>query len=274
MATPTLSRHELPGVLGPLLIDVRSSDRRAPRPAVVIVHGFKGFKDWGCFPLLAERLARAGFNAVSVNLSGSGVDQEGRFAYPERFGHNTFSAELEDLRHVNDALANGGLGQAPASALGLVGHSRGGGTAILATAQDSRVRALVTWAAISTVQRWPGQESEWRAKGKLDVVNARTGEVLPLYTDVLDDVAQNAARLDLEAAARRVSVPWLILHGDQDESVPVEEGRRLSAAAPGARLQVVAGAGHTFGAAHPLQALPPTLEVALNATMEWFKLHL
>ena len=74
MATPTLTKHSLEGALGDLLVDVRTGDRRNPRPAVVIVHGFKGFKDWGMFPVVADRLARAGLTAVSVNLSGSGVD--------------------------------------------------------------------------------------------------------------------------------------------------------------------------------------------------------
>ena len=97
MATPTLTRHSLDGALGPVAIDVRAGGREAPRPAVVVLHGFKGFKDWGMFPPLAERLARAGFSAVSLNVSGSGVDAAGSFAYPERFGHNTYSAELADL---------------------------------------------------------------------------------------------------------------------------------------------------------------------------------
>ena len=60
MATPTLTRHRVPGVLGDILIDVRAGGRATPRPAVVVVHGFKGFKDWGLWPPFAERLARAG----------------------------------------------------------------------------------------------------------------------------------------------------------------------------------------------------------------------
>lgn len=97
MATPILTKSVVPGALGDLLIDVRSTERAAPSPAVIIVHGFKGFKDWGSFPVFAERLARAGFSAVSVNLSGSGFDDNGEFAWPDRFGHNTFSAEQYDI---------------------------------------------------------------------------------------------------------------------------------------------------------------------------------
>ena len=85
MATPTLTRHTIPGALGEILIDVRASARRHPAPAVLVVHGFKGFKDWGMFPPFSERLARAGFAAVTPSLSGSGVDGDGRFALPDRF---------------------------------------------------------------------------------------------------------------------------------------------------------------------------------------------
>ena len=112
MATPTLTKHSLPGALGPILIDVRAAGRSTPRPAVVVVHGFKGFKDWGMFPHLADRLALAGLTAVTFNLSGSGVDDAGQFSLPDRFGHNTFSAELHDLTRLLDALISGQLGTA------------------------------------------------------------------------------------------------------------------------------------------------------------------
>jgi uncharacterized protein len=272
MATSSLTKHTLPGVLGPLLIDVRTSDRTSARPAVLIVHGFKGFKDWGMFPPLAERLSRAGFSAVSFNMSGSGVDDAGEFTLPERFGHNTFSAELEDLHRVIEALAGGRLGMPPTSNLGLVGHSRGGGIAIVAASRDPRVRALVTWAAISHLDRWPGQEGEWRRLGRLDVVNTRTGQVLPLYTDVLEDIEQHRSVLDIRSAASRLTIPWLLLHGEADPSVPLSEARALAAAAATShppRMILLEGAGHTFGAAHPFAGMTPDLAMVFDETVKW-----
>src|SRR5882672_10354698 len=176
MATPTLTKHEIPGVLGPILIDVRAGGRERARPAVIILHGFKGFKDWGMFPALAERLARAGFVAVSLNVSGSGMDDSGTGAWPERFGHNTFSAEVDDLGRVVGELRGGRLGVAPPSAIGVIGHSRGGGASVLVAGQDRKIASLVTWAGISRVERWPGQEGEWRRRGHLVVENSRTHE--------------------------------------------------------------------------------------------------
>jgi dienelactone hydrolase len=271
MATPTLSRHVLPGTLGEILVDVRAGGRSSARPAVIVLHGFKGFKDWGMFPPFSERLARAGVTAVTPNLSGSGVDDSGQFTFRDQFARNTFSAELEDLARVVDALAGGDLGVAPPSRIGLVGHSRGGGIAVLQTARDPRVRALATWAAISSVERWsPAEQAEWRQRGSKDIVNARTGEKLPLYPDILDDIARNAGgTLDILGAARRVAVPWLIAHGAEDEAVSILEARALSATNTRAttKLLEVEGAGHTFGAAHPWKGSTPQFERVADASI-------
>jgi dienelactone hydrolase len=277
MATPTLTKHSLPGALGQILVDVLAGGRSSPRPAVIVIHGFKGFKDWGMFPHLAERLARAGFTAVSFNLSGSGVDDAGEFSLPDRFGHNTFSAELQDLGRVIDALENGELGVPEPSATGLVGHSRGGGIAVLQAARDSRVRVLVTWAAISRVERWSAAErAAWRTAGHTEIQNARTGQILPLYTDVLDDIEQNAESLDIEAAAEAIKVPWLIIHGTTDESVGFSEAESLKAASARrkTRLLPIEGGGHTFGATHPWNSTTPQLDSVFDATLSWLGAHL
>jgi uncharacterized protein len=278
MATPSLTKHTIPGELGEILVDVRAGGRSSSRPAVVVVHGFKGFKDWGMFPPLAERLARAGLTAVSLNLSGSGVDDAGEFTLPERFGHNTFTAELSDLQRVLDSLYRGELAVAPPTTAGLLGHSRGGGIAVLQTARDARIRALVTWSAISTVERWsPEEQSQWRASGVKEIVNTRTGQRLPLYLDVLDEVQSHAqGRLDILEAAGRVSVPWLIVHGASDESVSLLEAEALRGASPleTTRLFVAQGTGHTFGAVHPWQGSTPELDQVFDQTLAMLATHL
>lgn len=278
MATPSLTKHRIPGVFGDLLIDVRSGGRAEPRSAVIVLHGFKGFKDWGMFPPLADRLARAGFAVISFNLSGSGVDDQGDFSFPEKFGHNTFSAEVTDLSRVINALARGQLGVPEPPAIGVIGHSRGGGTAILSAAIDPRIAALVTWSAISTVERWsPESRAEWRRTGKTEIRNARTGEIFPLYTDVLTDLERHAAgSLDIRAAAAKVSTPWLLIHGTNDEAVPIREAELLSGLAtiPTLAYVPVDGAGHTFGAVHPFAGMTTALDRVFQETVDWFSLYL
>lgn len=260
----------------PIRGDVRWSEGTEPESAVVVAHGFKGFKDWGFFPWLAERLARAGHAAVTFNFSLNGIGPSGdRFTELEAFARNTFSRELEDLHQVLDRTARGDLLPAAPRRTGLLGHSRGGGAAVLVARERDDLDALVTWAAVATFDRW-GHEVKrtWREEGRTWIRNERTGQDLPLDVVLLDDLEGNRDRLDVEGAAREVRAPWLIVHGEEDESVPLEEGERLARAAPRARFQAVAGAGHTFGATHPFAGPPPALEEAVGATVAHFRRNL
>ena len=269
VATPRLASLQLTaGDGGPLRVDVRSGARPGEiRPVVAICHGFKGFKDWGMFPKLAERLAVAGFTAVSFNFSGSGVAEGDQFTELDRWEHQMPSHDLADVGIVLDHFA--GLG---ATWFGLVGHSRGGGLAVLHAASDQRVRSLVTWAAIDQFLRWPGDEiARWRRDGRIDVTNSRTGQVLTIGRDALDDIDGNRDRLDIMAAAGRVRAPWLIINGDDDRVVMPDIAARLRAAsgAPRTELLLVERGDHTFGARHPWSGSTPQFDRVLDRTVRW-----
>lgn len=230
------------------------------------------------FPHLAERLARSGVTAVSYNTSGSGVDDRGSFSLAEPFRRNTFAAELADLEKMAEAVRGGRLGFAQPSSLGVVGHSRGGGVSILAAA-EGLVDVLVTWAAVSTIRRWSQQALDlWRRRGQMDITNSRTGQVLPIGTDLLDEIEQSAeGRFDIVAAAEKVTAPWLLIHGTEDPTVPWAEAEALARAAQAAqplKLLAIGGAGHTFGAGHPLATVSPELEQVVASTVSWFGRHL
>jgi pimeloyl-ACP methyl ester carboxylesterase len=267
-ATPLHGLVDLPDVPG-------------ERPTVVICHGFKGFMEWGFFPYLANLLAERGFVAVRFNLSGTGMRPGDELVTdPAAFRENTYSRELADLLAVLEAT---GETIAPRRVdrgrLGLFGHSRGGGAALLASARPpwrERVRALVTWAAISDVDRFTAeQKEEWRRHGELPAVSSRTGQRLALGLGLLADVEERRAELDLLAAAGTRRAPWLIVHGADDESVPADESRRLAERAAGEKeLLVVPGASHTFGSRHPFAGPTPQLVQALNATQRWYRSHL
>lgn len=271
LATPARFDFSLAGADGgPLCGEVRTAG--GARSTIVLCHGFKGFKDWGFFPIAVDRLARAGFGIVSFNFSGSGVGRGGQaFNEPERFRHNTYSREVRDLDVVLAELERGTLGVS-ATTIGLLGHSMGGGVAVLQAARDKRVRALVTWAATARFGRlWHADQiAEWRRTGTLEIVNQRTGERLPLATDMLDDLEQNAAHLDVLAAAGAIHVPWLIIHGSEDEAVPASDAQDLAARAPGARLLLIEGALHTFGITHPWRGSTPEFDRVLEASVDWF----
>ena len=262
------------------VVDLPETPGRSP--TVVICHGFKGFMEWGFFPAVAELLAQRGFVTVRFNLAGSGMQPGDELVSdPRAFSANTYSAEVADLLRVLEATGHEiAEDRVDRGRLGLLGHSRGGGAAILAAASEAwrdRIRALVTWAAISHVDRYSPEEKRlWRATGELPVVNTRTGQQLALGRGLLDDVERHAAGgLDILAAAGRLAAPWLIVHGGDDESVPASEAAELAARAAGRHeLLVVPGAGHTFGAKHPFVGPTPHLVQALNATQTWFRRHL
>ena len=255
-------------------VDVRRPVGADPESAVLVAHGFKGFKDWGFFPHLCERLAEDGHLVVSFNFSLNGTGPGLMdFSDLEAFGRNTLSRELDDLRWMADRILAGEWtsGSRPAS-VGVLGHSRGGGTSIITTAEHGGISSLVTWAAVSTFDRWTEQHAEdWMSRGVTYIANARTGQDMPLYRTFWEDLRANAGRLDVLAAAARVHVPWLIVHGSEDATVPVAEADRLNEAGRTAELGVVEGSGHTFEATHPMQESTPGLEAAIASTLRHFR---
>lgn len=284
-AMPARQPFTLPSSTGALLhgvVDLPDlPEGSGARPTIVVCHGFKGFMEWGFFPPLADLLAARGFVVVRFNLSGAGMlPGDELVSDPTAFRRNTYSRELADLLAVlaatGEAIAPGRVDR---DRLGLFGHSRGGGAALLAAAHPDwreRLGALVTWAAIADCDRFaPEDKAAWRRDGELPVVNSRTGQLLGLGVELLDDLEAHRGELDLEAAAARRRAPWLIVHGEADESVPAAEGRRLArAAAPPSELLEVAEASHTFGARHPFAGPTRQLVQAMNATQSWFRRYL
>ena len=260
----------------PILGDLRAPAGPPPRTAVVLCHGFKGFKDWGFFPSLAAAIARHGHAAVSFNYSRSGVGPGGEFDELERFAEHTHSRNVDEIRMVLDAVTGGTLFPKRPARIGLFGHSRGGGEAVLAAGEDRRVDALVTWAAIAAVDRWGEEDvAAWERGETVFVENKRTGQRLPIAPTYWRDIVANRERLDILRAARGLDIPWLIAHGEADESVSAESARILfDAAGDPAELLLVEGASHTCGTTHPYAGPTPELRTVADATLRWFDEHL
>lgn len=250
------------------------SEGESPRRTVVVCHGFKGFAHWGFFPHLARSIAAAGMRAITFDFSGSGMgDDRETFVDADAFAKNTFTQELADLDAV---IKEARRREWITGRYGMFGHSRGGGVAILHSATNEDVKALTTWAAISYVTRWTSSDViTWRERGYVDIVNARTGQVMKLGTSLLDDVeAHSGSTLDIAAAASRIRVPWLIVHGDEDETVPRAEGERLHGLSRGSSTLRILSTNHGFGAKHPFDDVPDSLNIAIGETLKFFEQHL
>ena len=242
------------------------------RGTVIVCHGFKGFAHWAFFPYIARTLAENGLTAITFDFSGSGIGRDREsFTEAEAFESNTLTRDLDDIENLVEYARRKKLIRGK---FGLFGHSRGGGIAILsAAAADSDVGSLVTWAAISYPTRWSKEDvATWRRRGYAEIANTRTGQIMRLGTDMLDDVEMHGqTKLNIEAAAAKIKVPWLIVHGTADETVPSSEAERLHALSPGvSTLRLIKGANHGFDAKHPLTEIPPVLEKVVLETVKFF----
>lgn len=238
-----------------------SDDARA---LVVVVHGFKGFKDWGFFPWTAQRLMQHRLAVCRFNMSRSGIGEDPEsFDRLDLFEHDTYSTQLRDLEIV----VRHAQREYPGLPTFLFGHSRGGGIALLGARAVPDLHGVVAWSPISRVDRWDeATKREWRRRGVMEVENARTKQVMRMSPVMLDDYEANAEGLDILAAASQLRVPLLVIHGGRDESVPVEEGHRIATCAPDGSIAVLGRASHTFNAIHPLVNVPFELLTAAELT--------
>jgi pimeloyl-ACP methyl ester carboxylesterase len=264
---------ELAGSGGaPIRGDVWLPDHvRAAAPAVVGIHGFKGFRRWGFWPAIAASMNEAGFAFVGFDMSHNGVGAGGLdLDEPERFEANTWAREEEDLGRVLSALRGGALPEprrVDASRVALLGHSRGGGLAVVRAASDADVRAVVALAPIATVLRFdPSVLESARRDGFIPIVNTRTGQVLRLGAGAIAEIDGRTDLHDIAASyASRLGPPLLVVHGEADTSVPAEEGRALAAAAPRGRYLGIEGADHVLGCRHPWTGTTPAFDEFLAA---------
>lgn len=235
--------------------DLRFLNDEKKKPLVIVCHGFMAFKDWGFFPYIGERLAQAGFVCFVFNFSHNGVVDDGeRITEYKRFEQNTITKELEDLDAVISHFVNNDFGYKgiDEQRIALVGHSRGGAVAILQSASDVRVKALVTLSAVSTFDRWTlRQKEQWRKERFLPL--AKDGSVSSLRIGIryLEDLEQNQRRFDIPFAASKIRIPWLLIHGEADVTVPPREAEILYQASNKATTEYVMldKIGHLYNAA-------------------------
>ncbi|RYY37458.1 MAG: alpha/beta fold hydrolase [Sphingobacteriaceae bacterium] len=266
-----------PGAKGrAIYLDITYDNTNRNAPLVIFAHGFKGFKDWGTHNLVAKHFAENGFRFLKFNFSHNGTAPETPTEFTDltAFSENTFSIELDDLKHVID-FAFSGSAFTPVRGVYLIGHSMGGGVSVIHTAEDSRVKKLVTMAAVATFRNlWPrAAEKQWKLQGVMHFPNHRTGQQMPVKSTLLDDLDKNPERLNIIMRATEITCPWLIVHGDEDTTVPLNHANELHAANSASELLVIAHGDHVFGGKQPYsdKTLPPDLLAFCNRAIGFFK---
>lgn len=247
-------------------------------PLIIFAHGYKGYKDWGAWDLMAEKFADAGFFFVKFNFSHNGttIDQPKDFADLEAFGNNNFSKEMSDYDEVlNQFYVHP---QIDREKIAVIGHSRGGGVTIIKGYEDVRVKILVALAGVSNFKyRFPTQDrfEYWKNSGVMYSENKRTQQQMPHYFQFFEDFEQNEERFNIQYAAQHLEKPFLIVQGTKDEAVKDKEAYLLNDWCKTSELVFVENANHTFGAKEPWteEQLPVDLEKATLLMIDFFNKH-
>jgi uncharacterized protein len=201
-------------------------------PGLVLCHGFPvgpidARQSAGTFPELIDRIANEmRFAALTFTFRGCGTS-EGDFA---------MDGWMADLRSAVDHLVE----QADPSGIWLVGTSTGGSLAIVEAADDPRISGVAALAARADFDDWANQPRRFLDHAR-DIGAVRSPS-FPLHFDAW---ARELLRIrPLEAARQLAPRPLLIVHGGDDDAVPVSDARRLALAHGSAELRLVQGAGH------------------------------
>lgn len=235
------------------LADAFYPETKEKLPLIIFVHGYKGYKDWGAWNLMAERFAEAGFYFVKFNFSHNGttIENPETFADLEAFGNNNYSKELSDLDCVINFFSENPL--VNTDQISLIGHSRGGGICIIKTAEDMRIQSLITLASVDSLERFPKNEAfeNWKKAGVYYIENGRTKQEMPHYYQFFQDFENNYHRFNVERSMEMAKAHILIVHGTSDEAVSVKNADHLHILNPNSELFIVENANHNFGAKEP-----------------------
>lgn len=261
-----------------IVLDLFYEKTKDKLPVIIFCHGYKGFKNWGAWDLVAEAFASKGFFVIKFNFSHNGGTIEEPIDFPDldAFGNNNYRKEIEDIKDIITYCKENYNATINLSQINLIGHSRGGGIATLYANENPEITKLISWAGVSDFAiRFPKGEAfdEWKQTGVFYTENGRTKQKMPHYFQFWEDYAKDPKRFDIQKACKEIKIPHLIIHGTDDSSVPLLEAENLHKWNPESTLQLIEGANHVFGAKHPWEEskIPEHLEEVVDKTIRFCK---
>ena len=230
----------------------------APVGCAIIAHGFKGYKDFRMIPPIARGLCQAGFVAHAFNFSHSGMTANpDTFERTDLFEFDTWNKQVFDIQCIVAAIAGGRL-KGTALPYVLLGHSRGGVSAILFAGRHAAGSSLPKPAGLVTAgspdracDLSASAKEQLRAEGFLASPSARTGQMLRIGLRWLTEQEADADAHDVLENVRKIECPILVVHGENDETVDVSSAASIAGAAANARIATIKNCNHVFNAPNP-----------------------
>lgn len=206
--------------------------RDASTPGVVMCHGFPigpldARQSAVTFPQLMDRVAAdLGWAALTFTFRGCGTSE----------GDFSMQGWMDDLAAAIDHLEE----EVSPSGIWLVGTNTGASLSICTAADDPRIRGVALLGSRADFDDWAGQPRRFLEHAR-EIGAIRT----PGFPPSFDEWSRELRRFRPVDAARRFAPrPLLVMHGEDDESVPVADSRLLAEAHGSAELRVITGAGH------------------------------
>ncbi|HIG27784.1 MAG TPA: alpha/beta hydrolase [Verrucomicrobiales bacterium] len=210
---------------------------------VVVGHGVTGNKDRPFLLALTDGVQKAGLNALRFSFSGNG-ESEGTFV------DSTISKEVTDLGSVLDAVSG--------YEITYVGHSMGGAVGVLRASSDDRIGRLISLAGMVHTEQFAQTEfgEEEPDKGCM-----WEEPDCPLSSNYMNDMA---AIHSVVEKGSDIKVPWLLIHGTEDDVVPIQDSLDIfeKAVCP-KELFRIEGANHVFSETHT--------EPMVQKVVEWVR---
>jgi putative redox protein len=210
----------------------RPAGRQEALPGLILCHGFPigpldARQSAITFPELIDRVANElGWAAMTFTFRGCGTSG----------GDFSLQGWVDDLRAAIDHL----IAEENPLGIWLVGTNTGGSIATCVAADDPRVRGAALLGPRADFDDWGAQPRRFLEHAK-EIGAVRS----PGFPRAFDEWARELRRFRPVDAARRFAPrPMLVMHGDDDESVPTVDARRLADAHGSAELRLITGAGH------------------------------
>jgi uncharacterized protein len=219
---------------GDKLCGILSDPSNRKKPVFILCHGFSSSKESKTYPVLEEKLNSRGIATFRFDFYGHG-ESEGKFE------DITVSEGVDDILQALACMKGKGYKK-----VGLVGTSYGGLCSIMAAAQSQDVFLLVLKCPVSDFYEVKlerdGKEFIKEAKQQgYFMYQTREGKRKVNYSFIEDFKHNNAY-----TAAKKITIPTLIVHGDKDETVPLEQSKKTASIIKDCKLVIVKGAGHRF----------------------------
>ena len=252
--------------------------RHSSCPILLIIHGFRGSKNWGFFPTIAEEFAQNGSIVLTWNMSLSGYSDNAQYIdQPDNFARNTITQEMVDTQSIidsilqDDRIISGDIRSHWNGDIHVLGHSRGGGIGILISAENPSIKKLALWNTISRFGRFTERQKKlWSETGTFPIDETEDGKVIAMNYTYISDLEFHSDEYSPLRAITEVSADILIVHAEQDMTVPIREAHALQEKSHSAHMHSIPQAGHIFGCTHPFTEMTSSLRDAIDTTTAFF----